>query len=93
MAEFIEVRATIEGRENAVAVAHDLLRAGLATSIDIDVVPHPSASAWRLTLITTDQLAPALEQHIRGSGGSGSIVSRPVTRDVGSYPDWLTNQP
>ncbi|WP_327589432.1 hypothetical protein OHA25_22350 [Nonomuraea sp. NBC_00507] len=93
MAEFIEVRATIEGRTKAAVVAHGILRAGLATSIDIDEVPHPSANAWQLTLITTDQHAPTLEQHIRGSGENGPIVSRPVSHDLDGYPAWLTDQP
>ncbi|TMR17070.1 hypothetical protein ETD86_23745 [Nonomuraea turkmeniaca] len=92
MARLIEVRATIAGRTKAAAIANGILRAGLATSIDIEQVPHPSISAWQLTLITTVQHAETLEQHIRGSGEVGPIVSRPVAHDVDDYPDWLTNQ-
>jgi hypothetical protein len=96
MAEFIEVRATIEGHEKAAALAHGILRAGLATSIDIDEVPHPStapdAAAWRLTLITTKAHAPALERHIRGAGADCPVVSRPVAPDLDGFPDWLMDQ-
>jgi hypothetical protein len=92
MAEFIEVRATIIGHGKAAALAHGILDAGLATSIDIGEVPC-GESMWELTLITTEQRAPILEQHIRDAGETGPIVARPVTHDVDGYPDWLTDQP
>ncbi|MEW9551279.1 hypothetical protein [Nonomuraea sp. NPDC050783] len=97
MAEFIEVRTTVEGHEKAAALAHEILRAALATSIDIDEVPSPTASAgtpaWQLTLITTDGQAPALEELIRASDQAGTVDSRPVTYDIDSYPDWLPDRP
>ncbi|MFG1706417.1 hypothetical protein ACFLIM_24785 [Nonomuraea sp. M3C6] len=90
MAQFIEVRTTIEGHEKAAELAHGILRAGLATSIDITEVPHPAdETAWELTLITTERQAPTLERHIRETGCP--IVSRPVTHDIDNYPDWLTD--
>ncbi|WP_188191837.1 hypothetical protein [Nonomuraea sp. SYSU D8015] len=92
MAEFIEVRTTIEGHERAAALADGILRAGLATSIDIDEAP-PGESTWRLTLITTRRHAPALEREIRVVGGHGPIVAHPVAHDVDGYPDWLTGPP
>ncbi|TMR94821.1 hypothetical protein EJK15_31925 [Nonomuraea basaltis] len=92
MAEFIEVRTTIDGHEKAAALAHGLLRAGLATSIDIDEVPSDE-STWQLTLITAERQAHTVEQRIRETGENGPIISRPVTHDIDCYPDWLTDQP
>ncbi|MFB9628563.1 hypothetical protein [Nonomuraea helvata] len=91
MAEFIEVRATVEGYERAAALAHALLGAGLAASIDIAEVPsaRPGAITWELTLVTTDRQAATLEQHIRQTGECCSVVSAPVAHDVDGYPDWL----
>ncbi|MFI7706464.1 hypothetical protein [Nonomuraea sp. NPDC049480] len=95
MAEFIEVRTTIEGHEKAAALANGILRAGLATSIDIDIDAAPSGEGgtWQLTLITTERQAPTLEQHIRDAGQDGPIVAQPVIHDIEGYPDWLTDQP
>jgi hypothetical protein len=94
MTEFIEVRTTIEGHEKAAELAHGILRAGLATSIDLAEVPHPAAChdqvTWQLTLITTEPQASTLEQHIRESGEGGPISSQPVIHDIDHYPDWLT---
>ncbi|MGP3935454.1 hypothetical protein [Nonomuraea sp. KM88] len=91
MAEFIEVRATIEGHERAAVLANGILRAGLATSIDIAETPRPTARhdeiSWELTLITTAWQAPALERHIRETGLDSAIVSRPVVADPGSHLD------
>ncbi|MFI7129583.1 hypothetical protein ACIBQ1_28060 [Nonomuraea sp. NPDC050153] len=91
MAEFIEVRATIEGHERAAALAHGILSTGLAASIDIAEVPsaRQGTTVWELTLITTDQQVHTLERHIRDSDGGCSIARRPVTNDADGYPDWL----
>ncbi|NUR84506.1 MAG: hypothetical protein HOY71_10515 [Nonomuraea sp.] len=90
MAEFVEVRTTIEGHEQAAALAHTILLAGLATSIDIAEDPAEEAgNAWQLTLIAPQAQAAALEQHIRANGESGPVESQPVLHDVDSYPDWL----
>ncbi|MEV0232598.1 hypothetical protein [Nonomuraea sp. NPDC050786] len=91
MAEFIEVRATVEGHEQAAALAHAILGAGLAASIDIAEVPstRPGEITWELTLVTTDRHAATLEQHLRQTGECCSIVSAPVIHDVDGYPDWL----
>ncbi|MEU4514699.1 hypothetical protein AB0G05_34815 [Nonomuraea wenchangensis] len=97
MSAFIEVRTTVEGHEKAAVLAHEILGADLATSIDIDEVPGSSTSAetsaWRLTLITTDAHAPAMEALLRASGHTGPIESRPVTYDIDSYPDWMPGHP
>ncbi|MCK2212500.1 hypothetical protein MF672_001600 [Actinomadura sp. ATCC 31491] len=94
MAEFIEVRTTVEGHEKAAALAHEILGAGLATSIDIDEVSSSAGTArWQLTLITTGVQAPEMEELIRASGDAGPIDSRPVTHDIDSYPDWLPDHP
>ncbi|MGA4991609.1 hypothetical protein ACWCOT_32860 [Nonomuraea bangladeshensis] len=95
MAAFIEVRTTVEGHEKAAVLAHEILGADLATSIDIDEVPGSPAgtSAWRLTLITTDAHAPAMEALLRAAGHTGPVESRPVTYDVDSYPDWMPGHP
>jgi len=91
MAEFVEVRTTIEGHEQAAELAHSILLAGLATSIDIAEVPAVTAgSAWQLTLIAPRAQAAELERHIRANGESGPVESQPVLHDVDSYPDWLT---
>ncbi|MEQ4717751.1 hypothetical protein [Nonomuraea sp. B19D2] len=92
MAEFIEVRATIEGHERAAALAHAILGAGLAASIDIAEVPsaRPGEITWELILITTDRQAATLERHIRETGEGCSVVSAPVTHELDGYPDWLT---
>ncbi|WP_433433222.1 hypothetical protein [Nonomuraea sp. CA-141351] len=93
MAEFIEVRATIEGYKEAAALAHAILSAGLAVSIDIAEVPsaRPGEITWELTLITTDRHAATLERHIRETGEGCTVVSTPVTHDADGYPDWLTD--
>ncbi|MEV0387830.1 hypothetical protein [Nonomuraea sp. NPDC050643] len=97
MAEFIEVRTTIEGHERAAELAHGILRAGLATSIDIAEVPHPAIAgngvAWQLTLITTPPKVGTLERHIREVGADAPITSEPIIHDVDSYPDWLADDP
>ncbi|TDD24350.1 hypothetical protein [Nonomuraea diastatica] len=96
MAEFIEVRATIEGHERAAVLANDILRAGLATSIDIAETPRPAsrhdAISWELTLITTAGQAPALERHIWATGLECAIVSRPIVTDLDGPPDWLNDE-
>ncbi|TDC09946.1 hypothetical protein E1267_05820 [Nonomuraea longispora] len=93
MAEFIEVRATVEGHERAAVLANGIFRAGLATSIDIAETPHPTAHhdeiAWELTLITTASQAPALERHIRETGFDSPIMSRPLVTDPDNRPDWF----
>ncbi|MEW1839669.1 hypothetical protein AB0392_17130 [Nonomuraea angiospora] len=91
MAEFIEVRATVEGDERAAALAHGIFSAGLAASIDIAEVPSPrhGTTVWELTLITTDGQVPTLERHIRETAGGCSVTSRPVTQDADGHPDWL----
>ena len=95
MAEFFEVRTTIEGRERAAGLAHGILLAGLATSIDIAEVPHPAPhrddTAWQLTLITTERQVCTLERHIRETGEETPIDSEPVTHDIDRYHDWLTD--
>ncbi|GAA3551624.1 hypothetical protein GCM10022419_034910 [Nonomuraea rosea] len=95
MTEFIEVRTTIEGHEKAAELAHGILRAGLATSIDLSEVAQPAArhdmTTWQLTLITTERQAPILEQHIRDIGESIPISRQPVNHDIDHYPDWLIN--
>ncbi|QYC44351.1 hypothetical protein Nocox_33920 [Nonomuraea coxensis DSM 45129] len=97
MAGFIEVRTTVEGHEKAAALAHEIMGADLATSIDIDEVPAPSSTAetstWRLTLLIADAYAPALEALMRSSGHAGPVESRPVTHDIDSHPDWLPGHP
>jgi hypothetical protein len=90
MAEFLEVRTTIEGHAQAAALAHSILLAGLATSIDIAEVPaRDTGIAWQLTLITPAPQSAALEQHIRARGAGGPIESQPILHDVDDYPDWL----
>ncbi|MEU5863179.1 MULTISPECIES: hypothetical protein [unclassified Nonomuraea] len=89
MAEFIEVRTTIEGHEQAAALAHTILLAELATSIDIAEAPAAEAGdSWQLTLITPRERAAALEAHIVANGGA--VDSQPVLHDIDTYPDWLT---
>ncbi|NUS05624.1 MAG: hypothetical protein HOV97_24070 [Nonomuraea sp.] len=91
MAAFVEVRTTIEGHEQAAALAHAILLAGLATSIDIAEVPAEEAgSAWQLTLIAPESEAAALERHIRANGEGGPVESHPIAHDLDDYPDWLT---
>jgi hypothetical protein len=93
MAEFIEVRTTIEGHEKAAAFAHGILIAGLATSIDIAQVPAKGSEiAWELTLVTPQQQAAALEEHIRADDDAGPAVSQPVLNDIDACPDWLSNR-
>ncbi|MFC4122677.1 hypothetical protein [Nonomuraea zeae] len=95
MTEFIEVRTTIEGHEKAAELAHGILRSGLATSIDLTEVAQPAAphdrTTWQLTLITTEQQAPALELHIRDVDRHAPISRQPVSEDIDAYPDWLIN--
>ncbi|MEV0996550.1 hypothetical protein [Nonomuraea sp. NPDC050202] len=94
MAEFVEIRMTIGSHERAAELAHGILLAGLATSIDIAEAPDPAAPrdepAWQLTLITTDEQAPMLERHVRGAGADAPIDCRPVIHDFDGHPDWLT---
>ncbi|MFI6919906.1 hypothetical protein ACIBIZ_08120 [Nonomuraea spiralis] len=93
MAEFIEVRTTIEGHEQAAALAHAILLAGLATSIDIAEVPSTETGiSWQITLITPQTQAAALAAHIRANGGHGPIDSQPVLHDIDARPDWLTEE-
>jgi hypothetical protein len=91
MAEFIEVRATVEGHERAAALAHGIFSAGLAASIDIAEVPSPhhGTTVWELTLITTGGQVPTLERRIRETDDGCSVTSRPDTPDADGYPDWL----
>ncbi|MEU8319856.1 hypothetical protein AB0C33_15965 [Nonomuraea sp. NPDC048881] len=90
MAEFIEVRTTIEGHEQAAALAHTILLAGLATSIDIAEVPAAEAGlSWQLTLITPREQAAELAAHIGANGGAGTVEAQPVLHDIDAYPDWL----
>ncbi|SEH02505.1 hypothetical protein SAMN05444920_12743 [Nonomuraea solani] len=90
MAEYIEVRTTIEGHVRAAELAHGILRAGLATSIDIAEVPHPHDGAtWELTLITTQPQVTTLERHIREGGANRPIISEPDAYDFDRHPDWL----
>ncbi|UBU11684.1 hypothetical protein [Nonomuraea gerenzanensis] len=95
MAEFFEVRMTIGSHERAAELAHGILLAGLATSIDIAEAPdqpiHRDEPVWQLTLITTDEQVPSLEQHIRSNGDDAAVVWRPVVHDFDSLPDWLTD--
>lgn len=94
MAEFFELRTTIEGHERAAELAHGILLAGLATSMDIAEVPNPAPhhdnAAWQLTLITTQRQVPILERHIRETGAD-IIDCTPVIHDIDHYPDWLTD--
>ncbi|TYB67718.1 hypothetical protein FXF51_13125 [Nonomuraea sp. PA05] len=95
MAEYFEVRMAIESHERAAELAHGILLAGLATSIDIAEAPdqpiHRDEPVWQLTLIATDEQVPTLERHIMSSGGGAPIDCRPVNHDFDSYPDWLTD--
>lgn len=94
MAEFFEVRTLIEGHEAAAELAHGILAAGLATSIDIAEVPQPSAAGpttWQLTLVTTGQQVPALERHMRSIGARHPIDREPIAHDFNGYPDWLSD--
>ncbi|MGW0805639.1 hypothetical protein [Nonomuraea sp. NPDC002799] len=97
MAEFIEVRTTVEGHERAAALTHGILDAGLATSIDIAEVTQPAQAGdettWQLTFITTAAQVGILEERIRESGHGGPIISQPVLHDLDAYPDWLPGQP
>ncbi|MEU6711579.1 hypothetical protein ABZ897_08860 [Nonomuraea sp. NPDC046802] len=94
MAEFIEVRTTIEGYERAATLSHRILGAGLATSIDIAEAPDPAGQpVWELTFITTGEAAATLEEQLRANGDGGAVISRPVAHDLDSYPDWLPDQP
>lgn len=92
MTEFIEVRTTVEGDERAAALAHGILGAGLATSIDIAEAPseRPGEIAWELTLVTTDQHAATIERRLRQAGAG--VVTAPVAHDADAYPDWLTGE-
>ncbi|GAA3666997.1 hypothetical protein GCM10022224_033860 [Nonomuraea antimicrobica] len=96
MAEFLEVHTTIEGQERAAELAHGILLAGLATSIDIAEVPHPAptpdGTAWQLTLITTERQVRTLERHIRETGGERAIDREPVVHDGDGHPDWLAGE-
>ncbi|MBB5773821.1 hypothetical protein [Nonomuraea jabiensis] len=91
MAEFIEVRATVEGHERAAALARGIFSAGLAASIDIAEVTSPrgDTTVWELTLITTDGQVPTLERRIRETADGCSVTRRPITHDDDAYPDWL----
>lgn len=95
MAEFFEVRTTIEGHERAAELAHELLLTGLATSIDIAELPHQApgrdGTAWQLTLIAAERHVSHLEQRIKATNGSLPIDTEPVAHDMDDYPDWLTN--
>ncbi|MEV0615242.1 hypothetical protein AB0I81_18105 [Nonomuraea sp. NPDC050404] len=95
MAEFFEVRTTIEGHEKAASLAHGILLAGLATSIDIAEVPHPAphcdGTAWQLTLITTERQVSELERHIRQTDATMPIDKEPVMQGFDSYPEWLAD--
>ncbi|GAA2213408.1 hypothetical protein GCM10009850_088700 [Nonomuraea monospora] len=92
MAEYFEVRMTIESHERAAELAHGILLAGLATSIDITEAPdqpiHRDEPVWQLTLIATDEQIPTLQRYI---GGGAPIDCQPVNHDFDSYPDWLTD--
>jgi hypothetical protein len=96
MAEFFEVRTTIKGHEKAASLAHGILLAGLATSIDIAEVPDPAPYsheiAWQLTLITTERQVATLERHIRECGaGDTPIETVPVIHDVDNDPGRLAD--
>ncbi|SDJ58538.1 hypothetical protein SAMN05421874_102312 [Nonomuraea maritima] len=77
MGEFTEVRATIFGHENAAELAHAILSAGLASSIDIAEVPapHQDEPAWELTLVTPAPQAPLVEERLRQAGLGATIVT------------------
>lgn len=95
MAEFFEVRTTIGCREQAAELAHGILFSGLATSIDIaeapDATPGREAPGWQLTFIATGPQVAALERHIRHASPDAPVEAEPVTHDIDSYPDWLTD--
>ncbi|MGR6915272.1 hypothetical protein ACU635_13590 [[Actinomadura] parvosata] len=93
MAEFVEIRMTIESHERAAELAHGILLACLATSIDIAEAPdqpvHRDTPTWQLTLITTNEQVPALEGHLRSTGATAPLDCRPVIQEFEGYPDWL----
>ncbi|PRX58714.1 hypothetical protein B0I32_122177 [Nonomuraea fuscirosea] len=91
MAEFFEVHTTIGGREQAAELAHGILFSGLATSIDIAEAPGREATAWQLTFIAAGPQVAALERHIRRASPDAPVAAEPVTHDIDSYPDWLTD--
>ncbi|GAA2834473.1 hypothetical protein [Nonomuraea rubra] len=95
MAEFVEIRMTIGSHERAAELAHGILLAGLATSIDIAEAPGQAVLrdelAWQLTLITTDEQVPTLERHVRAAGADAPVDCRPVIHDFDGHPDWLTD--
>jgi hypothetical protein len=68
MAETVEVHTTVEGQERAVELAHTILRAGLAHSIDLSPVAGSGAeggeiSTWKLSALTTGAWLAAVEEH------------------------------
>ncbi|SEG96949.1 Uncharacterized protein involved in tolerance to divalent cations [Nonomuraea solani] len=103
MAELIEVHTTVEGQEKAADLAHDILRAGLAASIDLSPVTRlvrwetgvEETGAWKVAALTVDTRLPALRQRIERAHGDAvvpPILTFPVTTGSEAYLEWLHNE-
>ncbi|NRQ36782.1 hypothetical protein HII36_33835 [Nonomuraea sp. NN258] len=93
MAEFVEIRATVEGHEKAAEVAHAILCEGLATSIEISEVPSPGPGiSWQLTLIAPATDRDRLERRLERAGGD-LAAAVPVQAGFDPCPDWLSGPP
>ncbi|MEU0571313.1 hypothetical protein ABZ297_38775 [Nonomuraea sp. NPDC005983] len=65
MAEIIEVRTTVVGHDKAVELTRSLLLSGLAASVDISqATPAGEDVTWQLAIATTEDLLPALYEHL-----------------------------
>jgi uncharacterized protein involved in tolerance to divalent cations len=102
MAEFIEVRTTVEGREAATQLAHSIVGARLAASVEISETTRvirwdvgiEDAALWRLTIITTESLFPALRKHIlEGQEDENPpLTTTPLEAGSERYREWLRTE-
>ncbi len=102
MAEFIEVRTTVEGREAATQLAHGIVGAKLAASVEISETTRvirwdvgiEGAALWQLAIVTTESLLPALRKHILESQEDENppITTTPLEAGSERYREWLHSE-
>jgi periplasmic divalent cation tolerance protein len=102
MAEFIEVRTTVEGREVATQLAHGIVSAGLAASVEISETTRvirwdvgiEEAALWQLAIVTIEGLLPALrEQILQGRDDENPpITTTPMEAGSERYLEWLRRE-
>ncbi|SDL47464.1 divalent cation tolerance protein CutA [Nonomuraea jiangxiensis] len=90
MVEFIEVHLTVDAPDKASRLAHGLLHAGLAATVDISEVTRlirreggiEETSAWQLGVVTTAGRLADIERHVGDDHPDEEIliVTMPISR-------------